>query len=52
MAKKGGGKAGQDDVPSSIREGRAVEKTAKAIDRVNQSDKTPEEKFRELLRDD
>jgi hypothetical protein len=52
MAKKPAGKAGQDDVPANVREGRAAERTEKAINRANESGKTPAEKLEELLRDD
>jgi hypothetical protein len=52
MAKKPAGKAGEDDVPRSVREGRAVEKTEKKINELNKTSKTPDEKLNELLRDD
>ncbi|MBX6360085.1 MAG: hypothetical protein IRZ03_08400 [Acidobacterium ailaaui] len=50
--KKPVGKAGEDDVPKSIKEGIAINKTEKRINELNRSGKNPQEKLEELLRED
>lgn len=49
---KGGGKAGQGDVPRDAKEGKAVERDEKRINQLNASDLSAEEKLKKLLEDD
>lgn len=54
MAKggKSGDKAGRNDTPKNVKEGRNVERDEKRINEANRADKTAAEKFRDLLKDD